>query len=92
MVQVCLYHVSCAVSTTDPSCSYLVPVFGHLRKTGGLADVDEVEHVLLEARTPEPDRGVEELVADAGVVPQSSRHLTTPEGKNKQVLPTTTTW
>ena len=55
--------------------AHLVPVLGHLRQPGRLADVDEVQDVLLEARAAEPNGGVQELVPDAGVIPQSSRHL-----------------
>lgn len=55
--------------------THLVPVLRNLGQARRLADVDEVEHVLLEARPAEPYRGVEELVPDAGVVSESSRNL-----------------
>ena len=46
---------------------YLVPVLRDLIEALGLADVHEVEDVLLEAGAAEAHRGVEELGSDAGV-------------------------
>ena len=54
-------------SPTLPTATHLVPVVGHLLQAHSLADVDQVEDVLLEAGAAKADRGVEELGADAGV-------------------------
>ena len=45
------------------------PVLGHLGKVEALADVDQIEDILLEAGAPEADAGLEELGADSGVSP-----------------------
>uniref|UniRef100_J3ND73 Uncharacterized protein n=1 Tax=Oryza brachyantha TaxID=4533 RepID=J3ND73_ORYBR len=52
-----------------------LPVVGHLGEAIALADVDEVEDVLLEAGAAEADAGVQELGPDPGVLPDGVRHL-----------------
>ena len=46
---------------------HLAPVFGDVGQVEGLAEIDEVEDVLLETRAAEADGGLEELRADARV-------------------------
>ena len=55
--------------------AHRVPVLGHGVQAHGLADVDEVEDVLLEAGPAKADGRVEELWADAGIRPNRVRHL-----------------
>ena len=47
--------------------SFSSPVLRHLRQVQRLADVDEVEDVLLEAGAAESEGGLKELGTDAGV-------------------------
>mmetsp|Transcript_3739 Transcript_3739/g.10714 ORF Transcript_3739/g.10714 Transcript_3739/m.10714 type:complete len:465 (-) Transcript_3739:208-1602(-) len=52
-----------------------LPVVGDILETHALADVHQVQNVLLEARSPEPDAGVQELGADTGVGSDRLGHL-----------------
>lgn len=45
----------------------LAPVRSDLRQVEALAEVDQVEDILLEARSTETDRGAEELVANTRI-------------------------
>lgn len=51
------------------------PVLGNLGKVEGLGKVDKVENVLLEARTTESNRSLEELGADTRVLADSEGDL-----------------
>lgn len=55
--------------------SCLHPVVSHVWQVKALAEVDQVEHVLLEAATAEADRCVQELAADARVLSHCVRHF-----------------
>ena len=73
-----LAHVD---SSTDGASSgtqkeaHRVPVLGDLLEADGVADVDEVEDVLLETGAAKADRGVQEFGPDARVGADSVRHL-----------------
>mmetsp|Transcript_14010 Transcript_14010/g.59977 ORF Transcript_14010/g.59977 Transcript_14010/m.59977 type:complete len:268 (+) Transcript_14010:21-824(+) len=54
---------------------HAVPVVRDFLQTVALADVRQVQNVLLEARPAEPDGGVEKLGADSGVRAERVRYL-----------------
>ena len=55
--------------------AHRVPVVSYLLQANRLADVDQVENVLLEAAAAKADRGIEELAADARVCANGVPHL-----------------
>ena len=55
--------------------AYRVPVLGHLLEADCLADVDQVENVLLEAGAAKAHAGVQELGADPRVCANAASHL-----------------
>ena len=55
--------------------AHRVPVLGHLLEADCLADVDQVENVLLEAGAAEAHAGVQELGADPRVCANAASHL-----------------
>jgi len=67
------FHEAALLVVVDPD--HLPPVGGHLGEAVALADVDEVQDVLLEAGPAEADAGGEEPRADARVPPHGVRHL-----------------
>jgi hypothetical protein len=54
---------------------HLLPVVGHLGQAIALADVHQVQDVLLEARPTEPNTGVQELGANPRVLAHGVSHL-----------------
>ena len=55
--------------------NHALPVLGHLLEALGLADVHQVQDVLLEAGAAEADGGVQEAGAHPGVLADGVRHL-----------------
>ena len=53
----------------------LAPVLGDFRETRGLSKIDQVENILLEARTTETNTGHQELVTDTGIDTDSAGDL-----------------
>ena len=64
-----------AVLANQPEAEGESAALGALIEAEGLADVDQVQNVLLEAAAPEAHRGVEELGSDPLVVFERVRHL-----------------
>ncbi len=70
-----LHCIKSGVGTAWQASPHRVPVLSDGLQADGLADVDQVQDVLLEAGPAEAHAGVQELGADARVRADAARHL-----------------
>ena len=54
---------------------HAMPIVGDIRQTEVVAQIDEIQYVLLKTGPPKPDRGFEEFRADAAVGADRTSHF-----------------